>query len=118
VLRRKLSRDPTFGVYQNDTDGSFKIGRSNFKYNYKHVFVYGRKYKAIQGFWELLTKSKSDKKAVNFQDRHINKYSYSLTCTELIIVPQVKSKRTKASSIRALFRALFTDKMEVSWESV
>jgi len=25
VLRRKVSHDPTFGVYQDDTDGSFKI---------------------------------------------------------------------------------------------
>jgi hypothetical protein len=27
VLRCKSSHDPTFGVYQDDTDGSFKIGR-------------------------------------------------------------------------------------------
>ena len=33
VLRRKVSHDPTFGVYQDITDGSFKIGRSSFKYN-------------------------------------------------------------------------------------
>ena len=46
VLRRKLSHDPTFGVYQNETDSSFKIGSSSFKYNDKHVFVDGRKYKA------------------------------------------------------------------------
>jgi len=39
VLRRKVSHDPTFGVYQDDTDGSFRIGRSSFKYNDKHVFV-------------------------------------------------------------------------------
>jgi len=26
ILRRKVSHDPTFGVYQDDTDGSFKIG--------------------------------------------------------------------------------------------
>jgi hypothetical protein len=29
-LKRKVSHDPTFGVYQDDTDGSFKIGRSSF----------------------------------------------------------------------------------------
>jgi len=45
VLRRKLSHNPTFGVYQDDTDSSFKIGRSSFKYNDKNVFVDGRKYK-------------------------------------------------------------------------
>jgi len=45
VLKSKVSHDPTFGVYQNDTDGSFKIGRSKFKYNDKDVFIDGRKYK-------------------------------------------------------------------------
>jgi len=69
VLRRRLSHDPTFGVYQNDTDGSFKIGSSSFKYNDKHVFVDGKKYKATQGLWELLTTSKPDKNAVTFQDK-------------------------------------------------
>ena len=103
VLRRKLSHDPTFGVYQNDTDGSFKIGSFSFKYTDKHLFVDGRKYKAPQGLWELLTKSKPDKNVVTLQDRHINKY-YSLTRIELTIVPHVRSKRTKESSIRALFR--------------
>jgi len=48
ALRRKMSRDPTFGVYQNETDGSFKIGSSSFKYADKHVFVDGRKYKATE----------------------------------------------------------------------
>ena len=56
VMRRKLSHDPTFGVYQDETDSSFKIGRSCFKYNDKHVFVDGKKYKATQGLCELPTK--------------------------------------------------------------
>ena len=30
VLKRKVSHDRTFGVYQDETDGSFKIGRSGF----------------------------------------------------------------------------------------
>jgi len=38
-------------VYQDDTDGSFKIGRLRLKYNDKHVFVGGKKYKAMQGRW-------------------------------------------------------------------
>jgi len=83
-------------VYQDKTDVSFKIGRSSFKYNDKHVFMDGKKYKATQGLWELLTKSKPDKNTVTFQDRHISKYSQSL-------VPHVRTKRTKESSIRALF---------------
>jgi len=45
VLKRKVPHDRTFGVYQDDRDGSFKIGLSNFKYKDKHVFVDGRKYK-------------------------------------------------------------------------
>ena len=30
VLTRKVSHDPTFGIYQDDTDGSFNKGRSSF----------------------------------------------------------------------------------------
>ena len=58
VLKRKTSHNPTFGAYQDD--GSFKIGRSSFKYNEKHVFVGGEKYNATQGLWELLTQSRPD----------------------------------------------------------
>jgi len=32
VLKCKLSHDATSGVYLDDTDGSFKIGMSSFKY--------------------------------------------------------------------------------------
>ena len=60
VLTRKVSHDPTFGWYQVNAGGSFKTGRSSFKYNDKVVFVDGRNYKATQGLWELLTKSKPD----------------------------------------------------------
>ena len=42
VLKRKVSHDPTFDVYQDDTDGSFKKGRSSFKYYNKHMFVDGK----------------------------------------------------------------------------
>jgi len=59
VLRRKISHDPTFGVYQDDFVGSFRIWRSSFKYN--HVF--DRKYKATEGLCEFLTKFKPDKKS-------------------------------------------------------
>jgi len=45
ALRRKLSHDPSFGVYQNETDGSFKIGSSSFKYTDKQVFVDGKSWK-------------------------------------------------------------------------
>ena len=48
VLRRKISHDPTSGVYQDDTSGSFKIRKSCFKYNDNHEFVDGKNYKASQ----------------------------------------------------------------------
>ena len=44
VLKRKGSHDPTFGVYLDDKDISFNIGRSSFKHNNKHVFVDRKKY--------------------------------------------------------------------------
>jgi hypothetical protein len=50
VLRRKLSHDSTLGLYQDETEGSIKTGRSRFKYTHKHAFVDGRKYKEKQGF--------------------------------------------------------------------
>jgi len=33
VLTRKVSHSTNFGFYQVGTDGSFKIGRSSYKYN-------------------------------------------------------------------------------------
>ena len=42
ILTRKASHESTFGVYQNDSDVSFKIGRSSFKYNDKLVLVGGK----------------------------------------------------------------------------
>jgi len=36
-------------VYHDDTDGSFKTGSSRSKYNDRHVFVDGKKYKATPG---------------------------------------------------------------------
>ena len=68
VLTRNVSHDPTFGVYQDDTDGSFKIGRSSFKYNNKHVFVDGKRYKATYGLWGFLTQTRPDKQLVTHQD--------------------------------------------------
>ena len=83
VLTRKVSHDPTFGIYQGYTDGSFKIGRSSLKYNNKHVFVDGKRFKATQGLWELLTQSRPDKNVVTHQDRQAYKLIlFSLTRIE------------------------------------
>ena len=73
VLKRKVSHDRSFGVYEDGTDGSFKIGRSGLKFNNKHVFVNGKKYKATQGLRELLTESQPNRTLVTIQDRQAYK---------------------------------------------
>jgi len=119
VLRSKVSHDPTFGVYQDDTDGSFKIGRSSFKYNDKHVFVDGRKYKATQGLWELLTKPKPDKNAVIIQDRQAYKQILlQSNANRVNYSPTGKIKANKGLKYTRFISQLFTDKNEVPWESV
>ena len=72
-LGRKVSHDPNFLVYHDDTDGSFKIGMSIFKYNNNHVFVEGKRCKATTGLWELLTKSKRDKSVASLQEKQAYK---------------------------------------------
>ena len=73
VLACKASAVHTFVVYEENTGCSFKIGRSSFKYNNKHVFVDGKMYKATQGVWELLTQSRPDKNVVTHHDRQAYK---------------------------------------------
>jgi hypothetical protein len=43
VLKRKLMHDPTIGLYQDDTNSCFKIGRLSFTYTDNSAFVDGRK---------------------------------------------------------------------------
>ena len=59
-------------MYENPTDGCSKIGRSNFKYKDKHVFVNVRNEKATQGLWDLLTKSKPFINVLTIQHKYIN----------------------------------------------
>ena len=73
VLRPKVSHDRIFCVFQDDTNCSFKTGRSSFKYKQKHVFVDGKKYKVTPGMWELLTKSKPNRNLVSVQDKKAQK---------------------------------------------
>ena len=104
VLKRKTSHDPTFGLYQDETDRSFKIGRYSFKYNDKHMFVDGKMYKATQGLWELLTQSRPDKNAVTFQDRQANKQILLQSNAHRVnYSPSGKTKRTRVLNIRGLF---------------
>jgi len=119
VFRRKLSHDPTFGVYQNDTNGSFKIGRSSFKYTHKHVFVDGKKYKATQSLWKLLTKSKHDKNAVTFQDKQTYKQILLQSNAHRVnYSPTGKVKANKGIKYTRFISQLFTDKKGVPWEYV
>jgi len=119
VLTRKVSLDPTFGAYEDDADGSFKIGSSIFKYNDKHVFVDGRKYKATQGLWELLTNSKPDKNAVTIQDRQTYKQILLQSNAHTVnYSPTGKIKANKGLKYTRFISQLFTDKNEVPWESV
>ena len=105
VLTRTLSHDSSFGVYQDDKDGSFKIWRSRFTYYNKDVFVDGKNYRAPQGLWQLLAKSKPDKNLVTFPDRQAYKKIYSsLIRIEIIIDPQAGSEQIKALNIHGLFR--------------
>ena len=73
VLRRKVSHDPTFRVYQDDTDCSFIIGKSNFKCNVKYIFVDNKNYKVTQDLWDFQTKSRSDKNMVTLQNKQTYK---------------------------------------------
>jgi hypothetical protein len=62
--KREIQLNSAFGVYRDTTDGSFKIGSSKFNYNDTHVFVDDDRFKATEGLWELLTKSKPNKSMV------------------------------------------------------
>jgi hypothetical protein len=116
VLKRKIFHESDFGVYRDDTDGSLKIGRSNFKYNDTPVFVDGIKYKATSGLWQLLTKSRPDKTIVTLQDRQA--YKQILIQSNAHRVNYSPSGRIKANKglkytqfISRLFRP-------VPWESL
>jgi len=119
VLTRKVSHDPTFGVYQDDTSGAFKIGRSSFKYNDKHVFVDGKRYKATQGLWELLTQSRPDKNLVTHQDRRAYKQILLQSNAHRVnYSPSGKIKANKGLKYTRFISQLFTNTKEVPWESL
>ena len=116
VLRRKVSHDPTFGVYEVDTDGSFKIGRSSFKYNDKHLFVDGRNYKAIQWEWEFLTKSKPDKNVVTIQNKQAYKEVLLRSKAHRVNYSTTgKIEANKSVKYTRFISQLFTEKNEVPW---
>ena len=97
--------EPIFVAYQDDTNGSVTIRRSSIKYNYKHVFVDGKKYKATPGLWELLTKSKPDRNVVSVQDKQAYKQILLQSHAHRVNnSPSGKMKANKVLNIRVLFR--------------
>jgi hypothetical protein len=117
VLKHKLTHDPTFGLYQDDTDGSFKIGRSSFTYNDNGVFVDGRKYNVTQGLWELLTKARPDINMVTPQDKQAYKQIIIQSNAHKVNYnPTGKIKANKGTKYTRIISRLFTDKTQVPWE--
>ena len=97
-----------------------KIGKPNFKYNDNYVFVDSKNYKATQGLWELLTKSRPDKYMVTLR--------YGQACKKILTQSNVhRVNYTPTGRIRAnkgikytqFILRLFTNTPErqVSWES-
>jgi hypothetical protein len=118
VLKRKLTHDPTFGVYQDDTDGSFKIGRSSFTYTDNSVFLDGRKYSASQGLWELLTKARPDINIVFPEEKQAYKQILIQSKAHKVnYSPTGKIKANKSMKYTHIISRLFTDKTQVPWES-
>jgi len=81
------------------------------------VFVDGKKYKATQGLWELLTKSKPDKNVVTFQDRH-KQILLQSNAHRINYSPTGKIKANKGVKYTRFISQLFTDNKEGPWESV
>ena len=108
-----------FGVYQDDTDGSFKIGRISFKYNDKHVFVDAKKYKVTLGLWELRSQLRPHKNVVTFQDRQAYKQILSQCNAHRVNYrPLGKNKANKGVKFTRFISQLFTEKKEMLWESL
>ena len=83
------------------------------------MFVDGRKYKATQGLWELLTKSKPDKNVVTFQDKQTYKQILLQSNAHRVnYSPTGKIKANQGIKYTRFISQLFTDKKGVPWESV
>ena len=110
VLTRKVSHDPAFGVYRDDTDGSFNIGWSSFKYKNKHLFVDGKRYKATQVLWELLTETRPDKNVITHQYRQ--EYRQIMVQSNVHRVNYSLSSKIKANKGLKYTRATFRNSLK------
>jgi hypothetical protein len=105
-------------VYQDDTDGSFIIGRTSFTYTDNSVFVDGRKYNATQGLWELLTKARPDINMVTPQDKQAYKQIFIQSNAHTVNYNTTrKIKANKDIKYTRIISRLFTDETQVPWES-
>jgi hypothetical protein len=119
VLKRRLTRDPTFDVYRDGTDGSFKIGSSRFTYTENNVFVDGRKFNGTQGLWELLTQARPDMNMVTPQDKEAYKQILVQSNAHKVnYSPTGRIRCNKGMKYTRIISRLFTDKTQVPWESV
>jgi len=106
-------------VYQDETDGSFTIGSSGIKFNNKHVLVDGRKYKATQGLWELLTEANPDRNSVTMQKRQTYKQiQIQSNAHRVNYSPSGKIKSSKTLKYIRFISPLFSNTKEVPWESL
>jgi hypothetical protein len=105
-------------LYQDDKDGSFKIRQSGFTYKNKDVFVDGKNYKANQGLWELLAKSKPDKNLVTLQDRQVYKQILSQSNGHRFnYSPKGRIRANKGLKYTQLILRTFSDR-QVLWETL
>jgi len=108
---------PIFGIYQDDTNGFFKIDLSIFKHNTKRRFVNGKRHKATQGLWELLTQSRPDKNLVTHRDRQPYKQIlFQSNAHRLNYRPLGKIKANKGLKYAWFISQIFTNTQEMPWE--
>ena len=119
VLTRKESHDHTFGVYQDETHGCFIMGRSSFKYNDKHVFVDGKKYKTTYDVWELPTQSRPEINLVfNQHKKAYKQITLQSNAHRVKYSISGKIKANKCLKYTRFISQLFTNTQDMPWESL
>ena len=81
------------------------------------MFVDGKRYKAIQGLWELLTQSRPDKNVVTHEDRQAYKQILLQSNAHRVdYSPSGKIKAYKGLKYTRFISQLFTNTKERSWK--
>ena len=88
-------------------------------YNNKHVFVDGKRYKATQGLWELLTQSWPDKNVVTHQvSQAYKQILFQSNAHRVNYSSSGKIKANKGLKYKRFISQLFTNTKDVSWDSL